>query len=339
MNRLSDPVRRALKAVRRALTWLLVLPIRLYQRLISPLFPPRCRYTPSCSQYAIEALRRHGPLRGLWLAAYRIVRCNPFGGFGYDPVPDTFSFFYYKKEMRGALPPSVASPPTPAAPPVLPAVDGPVPLITDAHTHRLPAVAGTAIVSVSLTDGFSPQPGHRYAVGIHPWDIEGDGTRQLDALRSLLAHDTSGQLCMLGEAGLDKRRGPAWDIQLAVFSEQARLAHSVGKALVVHDVHATAELLSVRRTLGITTPWLVHGFRGGPEHARQYLRAGCHLSLGPRYRPETLMALPPDELFLESDEAINSLDALYADVAERLRRPVETLKQQVNDNILHHLMP
>lgn len=339
MRRFSDSVRHALTAIRRALTWLLVLPIRLYQRLLSPLFPPRCRYTPSCSQYAIEALRKHGPLRGLWLAVYRIVRCNPFGGFGYDPVPDTFSFFYYKKEMRGALPPADTSPPHPADTPVPSVADALVPLITDAHTHLLPAVAGTAIVSVSLTDGFKPQPGHHYAVGIHPWDIEGDGIRQLDALRSLFAHDISGRLCMLGEAGLDKRRGPAWNIQLAVFSEQARLAHSFGKTLVVHDVHATSELLSVRRTLGITTPWLVHGFRGSPEHARQYLRAGCHLSLGPRYRPETLMALPPDELFLESDDDIDSLDTLYADVAGRLRRPVESLKQQVNDNILHHLMP
>ena len=85
MSRLTDTVRGVWQAFRQFLTRLLVLPIRLYQRLISPLFPPRCRYTPSCSQYAIEALRKHGPLKGLWLAVYRIVRCNPFGGFGYDP--------------------------------------------------------------------------------------------------------------------------------------------------------------------------------------------------------------------------------------------------------------
>jgi len=212
-------------------------------------------------------------------------------------------------------------------------------MIIDAHTHRLPSVAGTAIVSIGTGDGFQPQPGHCYAVGIHPWHIRDDGRRQLDALHALLDSDTSGQLCMVGEAGLDKRRGPAWDIQLSVFSEQAKKAHSIGKSLVVHDVRATAELLAVRRQLHITTPWLVHGFRGGPEHARQYLRAGCHLSLGLHYHPETLLALPPDELFLESDDAPDSLPALYADVARRLGRPVEVLKQQVGDNILHHLMP
>lgn len=66
---------------------LLIQPIRLYQRYISPLTPACCRYTPTCSQYAIEALRTHGALKGSWLAFKRILRCNPWGGSGYDPVP------------------------------------------------------------------------------------------------------------------------------------------------------------------------------------------------------------------------------------------------------------
>lgn len=66
---------------------LLILPIRFYQLCISPLLPPSCRYTPTCSQYAIEAIRKHGALRGSWLAIKRICRCHPWGGSGYDPVP------------------------------------------------------------------------------------------------------------------------------------------------------------------------------------------------------------------------------------------------------------
>ena len=66
---------------------LLVAPIRFYQRFISPLTPPACRFTPTCSQYAVEALRRHGPVKGLYLAVRRILRCHPWGGSGYDPVP------------------------------------------------------------------------------------------------------------------------------------------------------------------------------------------------------------------------------------------------------------
>lgn len=76
-----------MKAASRFLAEVLVLPIRFYQRCISPLTPPSCRFTPTCSQYAVEALRKHGPLRGSWLALRRLLRCHPLGGSGYDPVP------------------------------------------------------------------------------------------------------------------------------------------------------------------------------------------------------------------------------------------------------------
>jgi uncharacterized protein len=67
-------------------TRVLTAPIRLYQRTISPALPRRCKYEPTCSAYAAEALRRHGALRGLVLAAWRLLRCNPFSHGGYDPV-------------------------------------------------------------------------------------------------------------------------------------------------------------------------------------------------------------------------------------------------------------
>ncbi|MGM9688920.1 MAG: membrane protein insertion efficiency factor YidD [Alloprevotella sp.] len=66
---------------------LLILPIRFYQLYVSPMLPPACRYTPTCSQYAIEAIQKHGALKGLWLAVRRLLRCHPWGGSGYDPVP------------------------------------------------------------------------------------------------------------------------------------------------------------------------------------------------------------------------------------------------------------
>ena len=62
--------------------------VTLYQRLLSPLFPPSCRFVPTCSQYAKEALLRHGILRGSYLAARRILRCHPLNPGGYDPVPE-----------------------------------------------------------------------------------------------------------------------------------------------------------------------------------------------------------------------------------------------------------
>lgn len=61
--------------------------IKLYQYLISPLMPPACRFTPSCSQYSIEVLAKHGIIRGSWLSIKRILRCNPWNRGGYDPAP------------------------------------------------------------------------------------------------------------------------------------------------------------------------------------------------------------------------------------------------------------
>lgn len=64
-----------------------VLLVRFYQLFISPMLPSTCRYSPTCSQYTLEALKKHGLLKGGWLSIKRIVSCNPWGGSGYDPVP------------------------------------------------------------------------------------------------------------------------------------------------------------------------------------------------------------------------------------------------------------
>jgi len=78
--------------VKRWLTALLIAPIRLYQRWVSPALAPRCRYYPTCSAYAAEAIRELGPIRGLILAGWRLLRCNPFSHGGYDPVSEQTLF-------------------------------------------------------------------------------------------------------------------------------------------------------------------------------------------------------------------------------------------------------
>ena len=77
-----------LKFLKNLLTRILLAPVYFYRYAISPLTPPSCRYTPTCSQYTIEALKKHGPFRGTYLSAKRILSCNPWGGSGYDPVPE-----------------------------------------------------------------------------------------------------------------------------------------------------------------------------------------------------------------------------------------------------------
>jgi uncharacterized protein len=78
--------RGATASVTGALTTILVAPIRLYRRFVSPALPRRCKYEPTCSAYATQALRTYGPFRGTVLAVWRLLRCNPFSHGGYDPV-------------------------------------------------------------------------------------------------------------------------------------------------------------------------------------------------------------------------------------------------------------
>lgn len=86
-SRLHLFARQAAAATSRLAARILMAPIRFYRRFISPLTPPACRFTPTCSQYALEAIQKHGPLKGLYLAVRRLLRCHPWGGSGYDPVP------------------------------------------------------------------------------------------------------------------------------------------------------------------------------------------------------------------------------------------------------------
>jgi len=76
-----------MKTLLQILSFPFIMLIKLYQWIISPWLGQKCRYTPTCSHYAVEALKKYGPLKGLWLTIKRMSKCHPWGGHGYDPVP------------------------------------------------------------------------------------------------------------------------------------------------------------------------------------------------------------------------------------------------------------
>ncbi|HEV7622190.1 MAG TPA: membrane protein insertion efficiency factor YidD [Flavisolibacter sp.] len=76
-----------MKTILKILALPFIILIKLYQWILSPLIGPKCRFTPTCSHYAVEAFKKYGIFKGSWLSIRRIVRCNPWGGHGYDPVP------------------------------------------------------------------------------------------------------------------------------------------------------------------------------------------------------------------------------------------------------------
>ena len=99
--------------MKRLLAAVLIAPIRVYQRFISPAFAPRCRYYPSCSQYAIDSIQELGPVRGSILAGWRLLRCNPFSAGGIDEISDRKLFrstpTRSEQSRRPTLPPAGGS--------------------------------------------------------------------------------------------------------------------------------------------------------------------------------------------------------------------------------------
>jgi putative membrane protein insertion efficiency factor len=82
-----------LKRIKTIFAIIFILPIIAYKYLISAILPPACKFYPTCSTYAVEAIKRHGVVKGLYLSMIRIVKCSPLSHGGFDPVPDSFSFF------------------------------------------------------------------------------------------------------------------------------------------------------------------------------------------------------------------------------------------------------
>nr|WP_321406685.1 membrane protein insertion efficiency factor YidD [uncultured Carboxylicivirga sp.] len=87
MKTIKSALSALIKLLSDGIVALLIIPVKLYQWFLSPWLGASCRYTPTCSAYTIEALKKHGPIKGLWLSIKRILSCNPWGGHGHDPVP------------------------------------------------------------------------------------------------------------------------------------------------------------------------------------------------------------------------------------------------------------
>ncbi|MDE7387951.1 MAG: TatD family hydrolase [Muribaculaceae bacterium] len=166
-----------------------------------------------------------------------------------------------------------------------------IPEVSDLHTHN--PLATDAVIN--LAPGMPMRPGALYSAGIHPWWAVAD----FDWVERMAAHP---QVVMIGECGIDRLRGahsPAE--QLEMLRRHALLAERTGKPLLLHVVRGYGEIMALHRELRPTVPWIVHGFRGKPQLARQLTDMGIHLSLGPRFNPEVPSAVPPTMLHRETD--------------------------------------
>lgn len=280
----------------------LTLPIRFYQLCISPMFPGSCRFTPTCSQYAVEALRLHGPVKGLWLAVKRVARCHPWGGCGYDPVP---------RPASATIP------------------------VIDIHTHS-PHPSPTAITSLSpwKHEAIKDEPGF-FSVGIHPWDTADLPADWAEKVREALS---SPRVIAVGECGLDRLKGADPERQEEIFRHHIALSEAAGKPLVIHLVKETDRFTHILKSHTGSRPWIIHGFRGKPQMLRQLLHTASnhplYISVGEKFNPDTVCQIPSDRLLIETDESQMTADQILANVAAVRGESPRSLAATVNTNSL-----
>ncbi|MDE6416678.1 MAG: TatD family hydrolase [Duncaniella sp.] len=181
--------------------------------------------------------------------------------------------------------------------------------LSDTHTHRTDAA--DAIINYDPTvDTYTPRPDLTYSAGIHPWRADLADDEMLSRLATLARQSN---FTAIGETGLDALRGSDMEIQSAVFAKHITLAAELEKPLIIHCVRAWQQLIAISRRYGKhAAPWIIHGFRGKPQLARQLLDAGFSLSFGQHYNPESFAITPVDRRYAESDES--TLPALPGEV-------------------------
>lgn len=164
--------------------------------------------------------------------------------------------------------------------------------VCDIHTHNPEATDAV----INLEPGMEMRSDGLYSAGWHPW---WPLPANMNWVRRMAA---DGRVVMIGECGIDKLRGAGTPAeQAATLRAHAELAESLGLPLLLHIVGAWNEVMALRKEMQPKQEWIIHGFRGKPQLARQLLNAGFSISLGLRYNPDTLAVIPPDRLYRETD--------------------------------------
>ncbi len=163
--------------------------------------------------------------------------------------------------------------------------------VSDIHTHNPEAIDAV----INLEPGWKMRPDGLYSVGWHPWWPNPD-------MQWVEQTASDSRVVIIGECGIDKRRGSgSVEEQLALTLRHADLSERLCKPLILHIVGAWNEIMALRRDMKPLQPWIIHGFRGKPQLARQLLEAGFDISLGKQFNPEAETVIPPERLYRETD--------------------------------------
>jgi TatD DNase family protein len=179
------------------------------------------------------------------------------------------------------------------------------------------------------------EDGMAYTFGIHPWYLKEESLRE--QIENVNIHSGNPNVIAVGEAGFDKLRGPDNELQRKAFEAQVVISDERSKPLYIHCVRAWDELLASHKRMRPKMSWLVHGFRGKKDLAKQLISKGMYISFWFDFimRPESsdlVRKLPTDRIFLETDGSGTDIKLIYEKVAGDLGINTEKLKEQIFSN-------
>lgn len=170
---------------------------------------------------------------------------------------------------------------------------------------------------------------HAFSCGIHPWYSE-DSENQMAYLFEIAANP---RVIAIGETGLDRLKGPSFDIQIPVFKKHIELSEKLSKPVIIHCVKAWEELMQIRREVRPTQPWIIHGYRSKPELSKRLVKEGFLFSIGDNINVDSIQLIPLNLLFCETDEGEMSIRDVYRQAASALNIPLGELAEAVADNV------
>ncbi len=201
----------------------------------------------------------------------------------------------------------------------------------DIHTHKVYTDQDVIFIRSFVAGHEDISNDYFFSLGCHPWHADDFSAEVLSLLQKYCKSDN----CLaVGEIGLDKLRGPSLDKQMEVFISQLDLAQSFNIPVVIHSVRSYNEILQLRKTYS-SEPWIIHGFYGSKELAKQLINRGIYLSIGSKLLSENsrlreiLQYFPINYIFFETDVWQNSVKDIYFAAAEILSVTPEVLKEKI----------
>ena len=188
-------------------------------------------------------------------------------------------------------------------------------MIIDIHTHNpfQENVLAIKNLSISELDELDQSNSFKYfSIGIHPWEVRETNPNALDKIEYLAANDA---VKAIGECGLDKNSKAGLKEQCYYLERQIQISEIHQKPLILHCVAYFNEIISLRKRIKPTQDWIIHGYRGKQQLAKQLIDNGFALSFGEKHNSQSVEITPIDRLCIETDTSTTDIMALYKEIA------------------------